>query len=255
MATMRETSVLFSLKQRESLEEARVREPRDAVRALIFAERRAAEEAERRSAFERSAQRRIEAERKARHEAERRAEEARIEAMRVAAVERARAEAEVTARVEVMRIVAEHERALAALSEDKHKQKIGRAVMLGAWGSILLCAGAFGLYFGKIKPDADARTGPARSRHRGVRRGDQGAPRRNSPSATSASARPSACSPPRSRRGTSLPPPARAEPLTKAQITKSCMKSFVSRRFTNTRSPSARPSSATRSFVSSTVSG
>lgn len=157
MGTMQESSVLFSLKQLQSLEETRVREEEEAAKARALAEKRAAEEAERRIAEELSAKKRIEAERAAREEAERRAEEARIEAIRVAAVERAKAEAEVAARVEAMRIAEEHERALAALGADQQKQRLGRAVKLGVAGSIVVFAAALGLYFGKIKPEAEAR--------------------------------------------------------------------------------------------------
>ncbi|MDC0741401.1 hypothetical protein [Polyangium mundeleinium] len=150
MATMQEGALLFSLKYLARLEEARVRPENEAAGRLEH------EEAQRHAREASSMHARIEAERRARMDAERRAEEARIEAIRFAAVERARAEAEANARLEVMRIVEAHERALAALKEDKQNQRLGRAVRLGALGSMFLFAAAFGFYFGKVKPDGEA---------------------------------------------------------------------------------------------------
>ncbi|HVK63569.1 MAG TPA: hypothetical protein VM694_03800 [Polyangium sp.] len=150
MATMQEGALLFSLKYLARLEEARVRPENEAAGRLEH------EEAQRHARETSSMHARIEAERRARMDAERRAEEARIDAIRVAAVERARAEAEANARLEVMRIVEAHERALAVLKEDKQNQRLGRAVRLGALGSMFFFAAAFGFYFGKIKPDGEA---------------------------------------------------------------------------------------------------
>jgi len=149
MATMQEGVLLFSLKYLARLEEARDRRANEPLGQDH-------EEATRRAREASSMHARFEAERRGRLDAERRAEEARIEAIRVAAVERARAEAEVNAHLEVMRIVQEHERVLAALKEDKHNQRLGRAVRLGALGSMLFFAATCGFYFGKIKPDAQA---------------------------------------------------------------------------------------------------
>jgi hypothetical protein len=156
MATMQDSSVLFSLKQLQSLEEARLREEREAQQARAEAEKQAREEAARREAEAAAAQARADAERKAAEEAEKRAEAARLEALRAAAVERARAEAEVKARTEQMRIAQEHERVLAALEQDAQKRRLKRTVTWGAVGAIALFAAAGGVYFGKIRPDAEA---------------------------------------------------------------------------------------------------
>jgi colicin import membrane protein len=157
MASMQDSSVLFSLKQLQALEETRLREESEARRAREDAEKRAREEAERRAVEEAAARVRLEAEQKALEEAERRAEEARIEAIRLAAIERARAEAEVQARMEAMRIAQEHERALAALKEDAQKKRLKKSLLYGAVGSVALFGAASGLYFGKIKPEHEAR--------------------------------------------------------------------------------------------------
>jgi colicin import membrane protein len=157
MATMHESAVLFSLRHLRNIEETRVREQNEAERGRLAAERRAAAEAEGRVADALTAQRRIEAERKARREADRRADEARTETLRVIAVEHARAEAEVDARAEAARIVEEHQRALAALKQDKHEDLLKRAVWFGVLGAIALVTSGLGLYFGKLKPDADRR--------------------------------------------------------------------------------------------------
>jgi len=157
MASMQDSSVLFSLKQLQALEETRLREEQEARRAREEAEQKAREEAERRAAEVAAERARLEAEQKAREEAERRAEAARMEAIRLAAVERARAEAEVKARLEAMRIAQEHEKALASLKEDAQKRRLKKSVLYGAVGSVALFAAASGLYFGKIKPDNEAR--------------------------------------------------------------------------------------------------
>jgi colicin import membrane protein len=168
MATMRKTSrpdergsegssVLFSLGELMKIEEQRVDEERrrhDDERAAAEAARL---EAEARAAAERSA--RIEAER-ARAELEARAareEEARHQAMRAAAIERARIEAEERARLAAMTAAQEHEQQLVALREDASKKRLSRWLGGSIAAAILLGAGALGVYWGKIRPEAEAR--------------------------------------------------------------------------------------------------
>jgi colicin import membrane protein len=149
MATMNARGMLFSLEQLRRIEEPPIRQENEVARLRAEAERSAAEEVLWRA--------RLVGERTARDDAERRADEARAETLRVAAVERARTEAEVIARLEVMRIVQEHERVLAALKEDKQKERLGRAVRFGAVGSVVVFVATAGLYLGKIKPEGEAR--------------------------------------------------------------------------------------------------
>jgi hypothetical protein len=51
----------------------------------------------------------------------------------------------------------EHALALEALREDEKKKKLKRAIWMGASAGVLAVAGILGLYFGKVKPDHEAR--------------------------------------------------------------------------------------------------
>jgi colicin import membrane protein len=157
MSATRDNSVLFSLNQLLNLHEETVRAEEEAARARIEAERVARQEAARREAEAALAKARAEAERIAREEAARREETARLEALRLAEVERARAEVEAQARLEMMRKADEHERALAALREDDKKKRLKRALISCVVGAAALIGGVAGLYFGKLKPEQDAR--------------------------------------------------------------------------------------------------
>ncbi len=148
MATMQQGSLLFSLKHLSGSEKKSV--------ATTEVER-AFEEA-RRSAIEAAlASTRAIAERRARDEADRRAERIQAEAVYMVAIERVRAEAEMAARIEASRIALEHEQALAMISADVQKQRLARAVRIGIVGPVLLFVATMGIYFGKVKPDAEAR--------------------------------------------------------------------------------------------------
>jgi colicin import membrane protein len=157
MTAMQESSVLFSLKALQSIEEARVREEQEAKRRRIEAEWEARIEAERIAREKAEARAREEAAQQAREDAARREEAARIEAIRLATIERARVEAEQKARIEAMTRQQEHERKLAALKEDAHKRRLQRSVMFGGIAAVLLFGSSFGAYFGKIKPDMERR--------------------------------------------------------------------------------------------------
>lgn len=151
------SSVLFSLGELMRIEEQRVVEERQQVDDARAAVERARLEAEARSAAEQRA--RLEAER-VRREAEARAEReeaARLEAMRAAAIERARIEAEEKARMLAMAAAQEHEKSLVALREDASKKKLSRLLGGSIAGALLLAAGGAGLYFGKIRPEAEAK--------------------------------------------------------------------------------------------------
>jgi len=148
MASLRESALLFSLKQFTTLEEAAKRR----ADVTLYESR----ESERRSEREASMRARLEAERKARADAERREMEARIEAIRVSAVERAKAEAEASARNEVMRVVQEHQRALAAMKVDRDDYLLSSAVRAAAIGALVVIVATFALYVFKVKPDAEA---------------------------------------------------------------------------------------------------
>jgi len=148
MATMQEGSLLFSLKRLS-------RSGKDYVSASET--ERALEDA-RRSAIEAAVARtRANAERRAREEADRRAERIQAESAYVVAVERVRAEAEMAARIEASRIALEHERALALINADVQKKRLAQAVRIGIVGPVLLFALTIGIYWGKVKPDAEAR--------------------------------------------------------------------------------------------------
>ena len=148
MATMQQGSLLFSLKYLSSTEKKYVLESES---ERIFDEAR-------RSAIDAAlAHARANAERRAREEADRRAERIQAETAYVVAVERARTEAEMSARIEASRIALEHERAMALLNADVQKMRLTRALRFGIIVPTLLFVATLGIYFGKVKPDAEAR--------------------------------------------------------------------------------------------------
>jgi len=148
MATMQQGSLLFSLKNAISSEKKYVHE-REIDRALEEARRSAIDAA--------LARTRANAERRAREDADRRAERIHAETAYVVAIERVRAEAETSARIEASRIALEHERALAAINADVQTKRLASAVRIGIIGPVLLFVTTMGIYFGKVKPDAEAR--------------------------------------------------------------------------------------------------
>jgi len=118
-------------------------------RAQLEAARQAKEEAARKAHEERM--------QKIREESAQREEAVRLEAIRLAAIERARIEAEKQVQIEIQVRAQEHALALEALREDEKKKKLKRAIWMGASAGILTLAGIVGLYFGKLKPEHDAR--------------------------------------------------------------------------------------------------
>lgn len=148
MATMREGSLLFSLK-RESSSGKDFISASETDRALEDARRSAIDATVARS--------RANAERRAREDAERRTERIQAESAYAVAVERVRAEAEMAAHIEASRIALEHERALALINADVQKQRLAQAVRISIVGPVLLFALTIGIYWGKVKPDAEAR--------------------------------------------------------------------------------------------------
>jgi hypothetical protein len=130
MVEAKESSVLFSLQELMSLEEARRQgEMRSvALRAEQVALAAAAEERRRREADEARSR---EEEAKSRAEAQKSREQAaHLLAIREAEVERARREADSIARIEELRLRQEHERQLAAIHLDGRRRHAWRAVLV-----------------------------------------------------------------------------------------------------------------------------
>ncbi|WP_437966217.1 hypothetical protein WMF04_42490 [Sorangium sp. So ce260] len=155
MAEIQESSVLFSLKQLMSLEKQRVSEEEEAARRRALAEQEGRRALERRALAEQEARLRAEEERTRREEERAREEAARLEGIRAAAVEKARIEAEQRARIEALERQQEHERRLAALADDAQKRRLKRLIAGGSALVVAALAATLGVYFGKIKPEAE----------------------------------------------------------------------------------------------------
>ncbi len=141
MAEQKESSVLFSLKELMSLEEDRIKQEDDDKKRKETAELQARQEAERRTREAEETRIRNEEERRRQEEQRTREEQARVDAIRQGEVEKARHEAEQQARLRAMSQQQEHERQLAALSQDKKKKQltyialgIGALLIFGAIG-------------------------------------------------------------------------------------------------------------------------
>ncbi len=141
MAEQKESSVLFSLKELMSLEEDRIKQEDDDKKRKEAAELHARQEAERRAREAEEARMQGEAERRRQDEQRTREETARVDAIRQGEVEKARHEAEQQARLRAMAQQQDHERQLAAVSQDKKKKQltfialgIGAVLILGAAG-------------------------------------------------------------------------------------------------------------------------
>lgn len=168
MAEIQESSVLFSLKQLMSLEQQRLREEAEAARQRAIAEQEARRALERHALAEEAARLQAEEERRRREEERAREEAARLEGIRAAAIEKARVEAEQRARVEAMAKQQEHERMLAALAGDAQKRRLKRLVTGGSALLVVAISATLGVYFGKIKPEAEqalAEQAAARAAH------------------------------------------------------------------------------------------
>jgi colicin import membrane protein len=157
MAEQKESSVLFSLKELMNLEEDRIKQEADEKKRRAESEAQSRLDVERR-AREQEQQRVLAEEDRRRNEDLRKREEAtRLDAIRHAEIEKARVEAENRARMEAMTKQQEHERQLTALTQDKHKKKLQRNLMLTGGGAVLVIALGVGWFFGVKKPADEKR--------------------------------------------------------------------------------------------------
>ena len=163
MAEQKESSVLFSLKELMNLEEDRIRQEDDEKKKRAEAEVQARQEAERRARDQEQARLHAEEERRRGDDMRKKEEAARLEAIRHAEIEKARVEAEQRARLEAMSQQQAHQLQLSTLQHDEHKKKLQRMVTLSVGGGAILLIGALFLYFGKIKPESDAREATTRA--------------------------------------------------------------------------------------------
>jgi len=157
MPTTHDNSVLFSMNQLMNEYEMRVLEEQEEAARKAAADERIQLEAARLANEEAARKAHEENMRKIREEAAQREEAVRLDALRQAAIERARIEAEKQAQIEMQTRAREHELALEALREDQKKKKLERSIRLGAACGVMALVGIVGLYFGKLKPDHDAR--------------------------------------------------------------------------------------------------
>jgi colicin import membrane protein len=157
MAEQKESSVLFSLKELMNLEEDRIKTEDDEKKRRTEAEAQARVESERRARDQEAARLQAEEDRRRDEEQRKKEESTRLDAIRSGEIEKARVEAEQRARMEAMSKQQEHERHLSTLHHDEHKKKLQRMVTFSIVGAALLLFGGLGLYFGKIKPEAEAR--------------------------------------------------------------------------------------------------
>jgi colicin import membrane protein len=144
MAEQKESSVLFSLKELMNLEEDRIKQEDDERKRKEEAEKQARLDAERRAREAEEARLQSDAERRRQEEQRQREEQARLEAIRQAEVEKARHDAENQARLRAMQQQQDHERQLAALSQDKKKKQL--TWMVVGIGAVLIFGGIGGGY-------------------------------------------------------------------------------------------------------------
>jgi len=163
MAEQKESSVLFSLKELMNLEEDRIKTEDDEKKRRAEADVQARVEAERRARDQEAQRLQAEEDRRRSEEQRTKEEAARLEAIRHGEIEKARVEAEQRARMEAMSKQQEHERHLSTLHHDEHKKKLQRMVTFSVAGAAILLFGGLGLYFGKIKPEAEARDAASRA--------------------------------------------------------------------------------------------
>jgi colicin import membrane protein len=163
MAEQKESSVLFSLKELMNLEEDRIKQEDDDKRRRAEAEVQAKADAERRARDQEAARLQAEEDRRRDEEQRKKEEAARLDAIRHGEIEKARVEAEQRARLEAMTKQQEHERHLTSLQHDEHKKKLQRMVTFSVAGAAILLFGFLGVYFGKIKPESEARDAAARA--------------------------------------------------------------------------------------------
>lgn len=152
-----ESSTMISLAALMELEEKRIREE-EAEEAYKKETLRRAEE-EKRETAARLEREKIERERRAAEEAALREREtqARLEAMRQAIIEQERFKATQKAKQEEDARRMEHERQMAAIRQREETRKMRRALVGLALSAAALLAGVSGLYFGKLRPEAEQR--------------------------------------------------------------------------------------------------
>ena len=157
MSEKQESSVLFSLKELMNLEEDRIKQEDQERQRQADEERRRAEVEAQRRRDEEEARLRGEEERRRLEEQRQREEATRLDAIRHAEIEARRIEAERAAQLEAMSKQQEHARQLAMIEQDEHKKKLRNMVIGISVGAVVLLGGGLGLYFGKIKPEAEAK--------------------------------------------------------------------------------------------------
>lgn len=155
MADQRESSFMFSLKGLLDVEKQRVQQ--EEARNLRQAELDRARTREReRFALEMMEKKRLAELELTRLEQQRQREEAtRIEALRLATLERARIESEGRAQLEVLEQQQDHERKLCAIRESARKKRASQLAIAGFALAALTSVGFSGLYFGKLRPEAE----------------------------------------------------------------------------------------------------
>jgi len=163
MAEQKESSVLFSLKELMNLEEDRIKQEDEEKKRRAEADARARSDAERRARDQEQARLAAEEERRRGDETRKKEEAVRLEAIRHGEIERARVEAENRARMEALTKQQEHERHITSLKQDEHKKKLQRNLMLTGISAAVVVFGVLGLYFGKIRPEAEAREAAQRA--------------------------------------------------------------------------------------------
>jgi colicin import membrane protein len=152
-----ESSVLFSLKELMNLEEDRIKQEDDDAKQRADEERRRLDMEAQRKREEEEARVAAEQERRRLEDSRQREESTRLEAIRQAEIEKRRIEAERAAQLEAMSKQQEHQRQLAMIQQDEGKKKLRNTLIGVGVGSVLLIGGGLGVYFGKIKPEADAK--------------------------------------------------------------------------------------------------
>jgi len=150
-----ESSAIVSLHELMALEERRLHdEEADRVRKAE-AERRAA--ADKIEADRKAEAARVEAERAAQAERDRadREHQAHLAAMRDALIEQERIKAERQAEQHRDAARMANEREMARIAEQSAAKKMRKALLGVSLGAVAVIAGGLGLYFGKIKPEAE----------------------------------------------------------------------------------------------------
>ena len=154
MAGLRDDSILFSLNSLLERERQRISEEAEREAKRLEAELQARIERERLAREAEKARLLEEAQRELRDEQRRREEAARVEGLRQAEIERARTEAEARARLELVARQHEHEKNLTVIRERGRRAFAERLAIVLGIALFFSLAGAFGFYFGKIRPEA-----------------------------------------------------------------------------------------------------